>query len=163
MPDPFPRATQDRLGVTCPHASHIRKVNPRDQDSDKGDQFDTLTRRVLRRGIPYGSALPIPDTGPLPADDGVDRGLHFLCYQTSIVDQFEILQSDWANSVDNPKPHGVDLVIGQATGAAREVELVTTAGGSQVVSTAQQFVVATGGGYFFAPSLSALAEFSQRA
>ena len=163
VPDPFPRATQDRLGVTCPHASHIRKVNPRDQDSDKGDQFDTLTRRVLRRGIPYGSALPIPDTEPLPADDGVDRGLHFLCYQTSIVDQFEILQTDWANSLDNPKSRGVDLIIGQAAGAARELELVTSSGDSQVLSTAQQFVVTTGGGYFFSPSLSALAEFSQRA
>lgn len=163
VPDPFPRALADERGVICPHASHIRKVNPRDQDTNKGSQFDTLMRRVLRRGIPYGPALPVSETGPVPADDEIDRGLHFLCYQTSIVEQFEILQTDWANSVFNPKPGGVDLIIGQAPGAAREVEMQTAAGGSQTVSTARPFVETTGGGYFFAPSLSALSEFCRRA
>ena len=159
--DRFPRATGDRLGALCPHASHIRKVNPRDQDTDKGDQFDTLKRRILRRGIPYGRPLAIADAGSLPIDDGIDRGLHFLCYQTSIVEQFEFLQTDWANSFNNPKPRGIDFVIGQGSDATREAELLTLAGGSQTVSTDQQFVTATGGGYFFAPSLSALADFCQ--
>lgn len=154
-PDPFPRAKADELGFVCPLAAHIRKVNPRDQDSDKGDQFDTLKRRILRRGIPYGAPLPAPPGGELPEDDGVDRGLHFLCYQTSIVEQFEILQVDWANSTENPKPGGHDILIGQAPGD-REFHAFTANGGEQIVDVTHRFVRMTGGGYFFAPSISAL-------
>jgi deferrochelatase/peroxidase EfeB len=110
-----------------------------------------LTRRILRRGIPYGPSL----TNPL-IDDGVDRGLHFLCYQTSITEQFELLQTDWANNFNNPKPGGIDLIIGQTPGQPRQFELDTASGGSNTFPAPQQFVVATGGGYFFAPSISAL-------
>lgn len=157
LPAPnFPRAKADALGFVCPRAAHIRKVNPRDQDSDKGDQFDTLTRRILRRGIPFGPPLPAPPGGQLPADDGVERGLHFLCYQTSIVEQFELLQIDWANSTENPKPHGHDLIIGQSADTSREVQLFTATGGSQMLQTDRTFVTMTGGGYFFSPSISAL-------
>jgi Dyp-type peroxidase family len=152
----FPRAAADPLGFVCPHAAHIRKVNPRDQDSDKGDAFDTLTRRILRRGIPFGPPLPVPPGGQLPQDDGVDRGLHFLCYQTSIVEQFELLQTDWANSTDNPKPHGHDLIIGQSMDGNREVQLLTASGGDQTLRTDRIFVTMTGGGYFFAPGIAAI-------
>lgn len=155
-PDGFPRAKADPAGFVCPHAAHVRKVNPRDQDSDKGDRFDTLKRRILRRGIPYGPPMPAPPGGQLPKDDGVDRGLHFLSYQTSIVEQFEVLQSDWANSPNNPKPGGHDAVIGQDPQGERHVELLTSAGGDQVLPIQRAFVSMTGGGYFFAPSISAI-------
>ena len=154
----FPRATADSLGFVCPRPGHVRKVNPRDQDTDKGDAFDTLTRRILRRGIPFGPPLPTPPGGQLPADDGVERGLHFLCYQTSIVEQFEFLQTDWANSTDAPKPHGHDLIIGQTADGKREVQLLTATGGAQNLQTDRTFVTMTGGGYFFAPSISAVAK-----
>ena len=157
----FPRATADRLGIVCPCPAHIRKVNPRDQDSDKGDAFDTLTRRILRRGIPFGPPLPVPPGGQLPVDDGIERGLHFLCYQTSIEEQFELLQTDWANSTTNPKPDGHDMVIGQAAGGQREVKLLTATGG-QNIQTNRMFVTMTGGGYFFSPSISALSQFLAR-
>jgi Dyp-type peroxidase family len=156
---PLPPAKGDPNGFVCPHAAHIRKVNPRDQDSDKGDQFDTLTRRILRRGIPFGPPLPAPPGGQLPADDGVERGLHFLCYQTSIVQQFELLQTDWANSTANPKAGGHDLIIGQPGTPIREVELATSVGNSQIVQTNRTFVMMTGGGYFFSPSISSLQNF----
>jgi Dyp-type peroxidase family len=155
-PDSFPRAKADEPGFICPRASHIRKVNPRDHGDNFGDQFDVLMRRILRRGAPYGPPLPVPPGGQLPADDGVDRGLHFLCYQTSIQEQFEILQQDWANSQDNPKKGGHDIVIGQTPDATRQAELLTAQGGQQVIQAERQFVTATGGGYFFAPSISAI-------
>jgi Dyp-type peroxidase family len=155
-PDAFPRAKADGPGFNCPCPAHVRKVNPRDQDSDKGDQFDTLTRRILRRGSPYGPPLPVPPGGRLPADDGGDRGLHFLCYQASIVDQFEILQADWANSRQNPKPDGHDIIIGQTQDGKRTAQLMTPQGAATFVDSDRQFVTTTGGGYFFAPSISAL-------
>ena len=150
-PHVFAAAMADMRGVVCPHAAHIRKMNPRDQDSDLGDQFDTLTRRILRRGIPYGPPIAEP-----AADDRQDRGLHFLCYQTSIEGQFEILQQNWANREENPTPGGHDLVIGQAAGGL-EFELLTNAGaGSELVSMPASFVTPTGGGYFFAPSVGVI-------
>jgi Dyp-type peroxidase family len=151
-PEPFLIAPEDSKGLICPHAAHIRKVNPRDQDSDLGDQFDTLIRRILRRGIPYGPPIYDPAT-----DDGIDRGLHFLCYQTSIVAQFEKLQQDWANSAGNPKPGGNDVIIGQTADQKRNFELLTDGGASmQTLTTPIQWVAPTGGGYFFAPSISAI-------
>jgi Dyp-type peroxidase family len=147
----FPRALADDIGFVCPHAAHVRKVNPRDQSTDLGDQFDTLTRRILRRGIPYGPPVENP-----AADDGVDRGLHFLCYQTSIEEQFEKLQVDWANSEFAPQPGGHDLIIGQAAGGARKVVLFAPDGSEGQVVAPRQWVTTTGGGYFFAPSVSAV-------
>ena len=153
-PKPFPEAPADAHGLICPHAAHIRKVNPRDQDSDLGDQFDTLTRRILRRGIPYGPPIHDPAT-----DDGVDRGLHFLCYQTSIEQQFETVQLDWANSPNKPTVGGHDVIIGQTSDQRRAFELLTDGGAStQNLTTPTQWVTPTGGGYFFAPSISALRE-----
>lgn len=154
--DSFPRAKEDTQGFICPRAAHIRKVNPRDHGDDFGDQFDVLIRRILRRGIPYGPPLPVPPGGQLSAVDGVDRGLHFLCCQTSIEQQFEILQQDWANSQRNPKGGGHDIIIGQTQDGVREAELFTAQGEERDVPADRQFVTTTGGGYFFAPSISAI-------
>jgi Dyp-type peroxidase family len=107
--------TGDPEGKVCPFTAHIRMVNPRD-----GDQ----THRLLRRGIPYGE--PSWSSPTSPYSDKVDRGLLFLSYQTSIVNQFEFLQKK-ANFSD-PENAGVH----------------------------NKWVIPTGGGYFFAPSLDAL-------
>jgi hypothetical protein len=108
--------------------------------------FDTLTRRILRRGIPFGP----PFTAHAARGDG-ERGLHFLCYQTSIEEQFEKLQSDWANSDNNPRPGGYDLIIGQDREEPRDLELLTADGASVQLRAERQFVLPSGGGYFFSP------------
>jgi deferrochelatase/peroxidase EfeB len=143
-------------GPICPRAAHIFKVNPRDHTTDVGPEFDTLTRRILRRGIPFGTSLG----DPLKGDDGVPRGLHFLCYQASIVDQFEFLQQNWANNVSAPSAGGQDLIIGQAPDGSRTLDLASIVAGnpSATVKAPIQWVTPTGGGYFFAPSISAIRE-----
>lgn len=154
----------DSQGTICPVAAHLRKVNPRDGDTDQGASSATLSRRLLRRGIPYGPPLPEGQR------DGkfVDRGLFFLSYQASISLQFEFLGRQWMNSSDlprNPSPHaeglGFDMLVGQNTASDRSrFAYVRATGIDCPISTSnnavKDWVIATGGGYFFAPSISAL-------
>lgn len=164
--DNFPRAPMDSSGARCPFAAHIRKVNPRDDDTEVGGPSHTLPKRVLRRGIPFGS----PHPNPLAGDDGVDRGLMFVCYQTSIEDQFEFLTQDWANSDVNPHsfrgatgtgsdtPAGIDPIIGQKQNGNGHSQFTIWRpdGGFEAILIMKRFVKSTGGGYFFSPSISAL-------
>jgi Dyp-type peroxidase family len=142
----------DVHGDRCPLAAHIRKVNPRAGPSDVSVP---LQKRLLRRGIPYG-----PFVSENPSED-VDRGLLFLSYQCSIADQFEFLSTDWMNSPRRPAGSGGhDLVVGfeGAEGRRRDFDLPRPGGGPPFrVSTTEEWVLAEGGEYLFAPSTAALA------
>src|SRR5207253_731718 len=129
-------------GLTCPMSSHIRKVNARETPNDFGGRKASFSRRILRRGLPYGPALLDP-LGPDP-DDG-QRGLLFVSYQASIADQFEFLCNSWMGSSTNPRsPSGFDMLIGQngAPGAARARESVVFGHdfAHAVLSTSNDFV-----------------------
>jgi len=135
---------KDQTGERTPHFAHIRKSNPRDPDAQH--------HRLIRRGIPYGSALPAGAD-----DDGQERGLLFLAYQASLSSQFEHVQREWLNHAKFPAPHtGRDPVVGQGKGANELI--LPVKGGSPASITLGQFATMTGGGYFFSPSIDALTQ-----
>ena len=137
----------DFLGQNCPMWAHIRKVNPRDIDTDKDVGEATRGFQMLRRGIPFG---PLFDENP-----AAERGLLFLSFQSSIPGHFELLTHDWMNTFTAPQGNGFDLLVGQNNTLPRSADLSLP---SQTVSitVASPFIVPSGGGYFFAPSITTL-------
>jgi deferrochelatase/peroxidase EfeB len=148
----------DADGGVVPRAAHIRKTYPRDEETEAGGEADTQTHRLLRRGIAYGEPYDAgaPNGSPHAGNAQFphDRGLLFLCYQSSLEEQFELVQSKWANAPSFPNAgDGEDPIIAQAS----EPRTFNAPGLEQAPRTIPQFVTTTGGEYFFAPSISALA------
>jgi Dyp-type peroxidase family len=162
----FPASPGDLTGARCPFSGHIRKAYPRNDASSTIPSLgepDTQTHRLLRRGIPFGKASK--STPDKPVNDGkVDRGLLFLAYQTSIENQFEFVTKNWVNFADFKAPGtGPDPILGQnnTSGQDRRREFLVTdpKGTNRKIVAEKDWVVPTGGGYFFAPSISALKMF----
>lgn len=71
--------------TNCPFASHMRKAKPRALVNNS-DKFD-----IMRRGIPYGPELS--DDEKTKEKTEQDRGLMFLCYQTSLSNGFQFIRN----------------------------------------------------------------------
>jgi Dyp-type peroxidase family len=169
--DPFQRA--------CPYAVHIRKTNPRDDIviNGKVNKAAVQIRRIIRAGIPFG-----PEVGPGETTTTESRGLMFVCYQTSILNQFEFVQSKWANNPgfvfgkvrpasggggpvttgpSNTAGPGFDLIIGQAAAASdrmmdEPIPNYPVGDKRSTLDAPQQFVNLTAAAYFFVPSITAI-------
>lgn len=151
--DDFGYRDSDAMGFKCPIGSHVRRSNPRDTiGPDGGTALATANRhRILRRGRSYGVR---PDDRRV--DDGVPRGLHFLCLNADIERQFEFVQQTWVN---NPVFGGLDGEVDPLVGNLTKGDEIFTVQADPLrtrVHNLERFVTVKGGAYFFLPSLRAL-------
>lgn len=146
----------DRQGNKCPYQAHIRKTNPRGDVShfqlDRNEM--EASRRIVRRGITYGKRK-------LTFEDQPTRnvGLLFMCFQSSIENQFEFIQRFWANNNDFSNDFtGIDPIIGQGSNRKNsqskfiEQTWVDT-NGIKVKHSLSHFIKMKGGEYFYCPSI----------
>lgn len=160
----------DREGVVCPWAAHIRKAYPRNDvagnitpttaEVDAAEAF-TQTHRMLRRGIAFGPE--VTEAEALSGTSAQQRGLLFKCYVTSIEQQFEFVQQCWCNTPGFAQPgSGIDPIIGQAPAPrpfAGAAPVSLAAANKAQIANLGLFVEMQGGGYFFAPSIPAIRAF----
>jgi Dyp-type peroxidase family len=140
-------------GRRCPLGAHIRRSNPRDALGWPGlDDAGLLSfrHRIIRRGVPYGPPL----AADVLEDDGVDRGLVFVCFNASISRQFESVQLQWLNDGNGfHLGHDSDFLLGSPLGTGK----MTVQGDPPFMLGPQgPFVTTRGGEYLFMPGLAAL-------
>jgi Dyp-type peroxidase family len=141
------RFGRDRDGMRCPLGAHVRRANPRDA---LGWQGRLVKRhRIVRRGVPYG-----PPPADRAVDDGVERGLMFVCFQASIARQFEVIQGSWLNDGD---AFGLGDDRDFFAGAGPPGGKMTIPGEPpQLLHPQPELVTTRGGDYFFVPGIAAL-------
>ena len=145
----------DADGFKCPLGAHIRRANPRDSPGFFDGRLSNR-HRIVRRGRAYGAPL----APGVVEDDGVDRGLIFVCFQADIWRQFETIQALW---IDDGDPFGLgrdkDFLVGEPHGTAGKM---TIQGHPPFFLKPQpRFVTLRGGDYLFQPSMTALRVLAQ--
>ena len=143
--------SEDPRGLVCPHAAHMRRLNPR--DSALTILTDVNIHRIIRRSSTFGPKWSRDVTA---ADDAQgDRGIFFIFISARAYDTIEFFQQEWINRgnfIDLGEER--DPVVGlhetpgtftlPDTPVRRRVDGVTT------------FNRLRGGEYLFMPSLTAL-------
>ncbi|MDQ6828717.1 MAG: dyp-type peroxidase [Gemmatimonadota bacterium] len=168
------RYNEDKEGGRCPMGSHIRRANPRDSLGFHGVLVDQ--RRIVRRGVPYGTW--IPETTPLDEAARLDHfddehpsqhGVVFMAINASIERQFEFVQREWMN-YGNDFRQGNDrdpitgardaddrmVIQGSIEKHTRDDRDVMEVRPPHICRGLEQFAVTRGGAYFFLPGLTAL-------
>jgi Dyp-type peroxidase family len=150
----------DKQGQHCPFASHIRRTNPRTREHGRP------TPRIVRRGMSYGPRF-VPGV-----NEAAPRGLMFMSYQSSIAEQYEVIQR-WINGGNST---GIassqnDPLLGVASKAGpsrfgqdrgeRRLFQFEWKGRVARVAFDEPFVELKWGLYLFVPSKSGLAQLRQ--
>lgn len=148
----------DPQGLACPVTAHVRRSNTRDMlDPQPGNPNPDVRsgsalnnrRRILRRGLPYGSA---------ERADG-EHGIVMLVTCASLSRQFEFVQQQWLNyGLDFGAGNDTCPIVGNHGPDARFVIAARPDSGNApfIATGLPQAVSARGGDYFFVPSMTAL-------
>ena len=135
-----------------PFHAHIRKANQRGANAALG-LTEERKRRIVRRGIPYGTLVSTPG----------EVGLLFQAFQGDIWRQFEFIQRTWVDNPNFPEFQiipglntGDDALIGQHPRAVQRWPRDWGRSGRFIgrrLFNFGGFVRLRGGEYFFVPSL----------
>jgi Dyp-type peroxidase family len=136
----FEYLPHDAAGTYVPEAAHIRAAYPRGDGTKCA--HSTRARRMLRRGIAFGSSFETHARPGSPGHASSERGLLFVSYQASLEEQFEYVQRALSDRGHAPAGNGCDAGLSHPS--------------------LFSFVNMTGGAYFFAPSPRALQRFAGR-
>ncbi len=178
----------DKEGAKCPLHAHIRKLNPRKDDPTREKDRRTNSR-IFRAGITYfddpkvqqisGSNISqlclnkldyLNELSEKSLEDNIKSisGLLFVCFQSSILNQFSKLQQEWADDREFPRKNEgdkyLDPVIGHPAAKGHQnspapQEWPKEWNDSQSNFSPYSFngcVRNRGGEFFFAPSISFL-------
>ncbi len=143
-----PGIKNDHDGLRCPVGAHVRRMNPRSALVAGVPH----TRRIIRRGMPYGPAW---DDGVGPP---VGRGLYgfFIC--GDLERQFEFLMQVWANG--DTATSGVrgtkDPFVGAQPDAGGEFRISGCGENGEITLKIPRLVTTRGSLYVMLPSLSGL-------
>jgi Dyp-type peroxidase family len=149
---------EDAEGLRCPISSHVRRANPRDSHGGSADESRKVIsrHRILRRGRSWGPPLP-EELARAGKGDQRERGLYFISLQTSIARGFEFIQQSWLNNQGFGRLNGEsDPLTGAGCPFTIPAEPVRLR-----LPVMPRVVTTRGGGYFFLPSISALARIAR--
>lgn len=141
-----PDLPNDWDGIGCPVGSHIRRMNPR-SSLVAGQPY---SRRLIRRGMPYGPAWN-------KANPNARRGLFGMFICGDLERQFEFLTQQWANS--DFAASGIkgtqDPIIG-AQNLSGTFNITLPAGQAPITVQTPRWVTTRGSLYLLMPSINAL-------
>lgn len=155
-----PVTLDDAGGLRCPVGAHVRRMNPRSAVV-AGKPY---SRRLMRRGLPYGPAYRHGVDDALP-----ERGLvgMFLC--ADLDRQFQFMLRQWAQG--DQAASGVraeqDPIIGAQKALqddhpmAARFRIARSGGQSDIVLDMPRLVTTVGSAYLLMPGLAGLAFLSQ--
>lgn len=163
--DAFRYLALDANGLECPRGAHARRANPRDALSEgvKGGIVSSKLHRLLRRGRVYSEGCTRGASGAdacpghaagRDGDTPCGRGLMFVALNTDFERQFEFVQKSWIAG-----PRFGDLADEQDPLLGTSPDRAFTVQGCPVgqrIGSLPRFTTVRGGGYFLAPSLTAL-------
>jgi Dyp-type peroxidase family len=139
------RYRSDAKGTRVPHGAHIRRANPRDDETGP-TPAQTARHRMIRRSIPY--------------DDGANgRGLLFQAIVADVERQFEFVQANWINSTLSSTALSLAADKDPIVGANDGMGKLAIPGKPPIFAwDLPRFVTVKGSVYTFVPSVSALAQ-----
>lgn len=162
----------DDDGTLCPLHAHIRRVNQRldrapmvPQTYVSEPEGPLRPPRLMRRSLSYGP--------PVASDPGAERGLFFMAYNASPVEQFEVMQR-WISGGNGSGADSAqaDALLGVAMpGQARvcvvheagQLHRVTLEAAAPLNEEPKPLVRLEWGTYAFAPSLPVVGRIAARA